>query len=134
MTQKNKMNSKITILLLILTNIIISSILILIPKDHVELILVGFGGIILATISSAFVVFGVVLLELSMFFLNFLFTYFFLKLVMRIMFKINFLEREDLTKGSIVLASIVISLINQTSIFQQSYDLINLVEKIQHLG
>jgi hypothetical protein len=66
------MNSKITIFLLILTNIIISSILILIPKDHVELILVGFGGIIVATISSAVVVFSVVLLELSMFFLNLL--------------------------------------------------------------
>jgi hypothetical protein len=50
------------------------------------------------------------------------------------MFKIKFLEREYLPKGSFVLASIVISLINQTSIFQQSYDLINLVEKNTTFG
>lgn len=130
---KIKMNSKITIFFLILANIFISSILILIPKDHVELILVGAGGIIAAVIGGVVVISGIVLIKLSNFFLNFFLAYFFLNLTVKIIFKFKFLQRDDLPNRFIVLDSIFVSLIYQNSIFQDFSYLIYLFEKIQYL-
>ena len=125
------MNSKIVIFFLILTNIIITSILILLPKDYVEMILLGFGGIFTVIVGGAALFFGVLFFEILNFSANFLFTYLFLKLVMKIIFKFNFLKKDDVPAGFIVLTSIVVSLINQTSIFQQGQDLYVLIDKLQ---
>ena len=125
------MNSKITIFFLILTNTMITSILILLPRDYAGMLLVGVGGIFTAIVGGAALLFSVLTFEILYFFANFFITYFFLKLVMKILFKLNFLQRDDVPARFIVLTSIVVSLINQTSIFQQGQDLIVLYDKLQ---